>query len=132
MPTRGFFNSFQILLKVLHLIVVTQNNKFYRDMIFWMFFFQYKQKLFLPFPRHVAFRRLCLSSLMFSSLYSPCNLLENCFVHQTSFLKSYFSIHMSCCLVYKSMAAFSVTAGIVRTVSIWFVFRIPATVFVVF
>lgn len=34
--------------------------------------------------------------------------------------------------VYKSMADFSMTAGIVRAVSIWFVFRIPATVSVVF
>ena len=118
MPTRGFFNSFQILLKVLHLIVVTQNDKFYRNMLFECSFFLYKQKLFFTISK-----TCCISSTMFEFPHVfvfvfSLHLLENCLVRQTSFLKSYFSIHMSCFLVYKSMAVFFVSAGIVRTVSI--------------
>lgn len=44
--TRGCFNSFQILPKVLHLIVVTQNDQLYRDMLFWIFLFLYKHNFF--------------------------------------------------------------------------------------
>lgn len=90
MPTRGFFNSFQILLKVLHLIVVTQNNKFYRDMIFWMFFFQYKQKLFYHFQDMLHF----VDYAWVPSCFLLCILLAICW-KIVLFIKRVFSNHIS-------------------------------------